>query len=366
LTQTKSASPISLDVIHSPDLSNPRQSNKLWSTLFKKLPPSAGESSLEFSSPIFKDGFLQIPEKVKEEGAKLWEQHVVGFFLDKKLPFNYVKSAVTNRWKTLREFEIALDGDLYYFKFSTPEDREHVLDEGSFHLAGKLFVIRPWTREVESSRGMIKFVPVWVKMSRVPKDLWNPKGFSLLCSAIATIPLSPEVSIDLEYPWQPQICCICQVFCHPTSKRSPPPQPIKDSDWNHVKLKKNSPGILPLQPLLILGDLSSSKQPAVIQTGLPPPSSQTFIPNPSESSTIVVDNVEAISETSEAYSLEDGTLHKITNKNVVESKEQPSFSSSDSLEAQSRKAKKQDLNPGTIPEPHKGKGKGRKKQSKPT
>ncbi|KAF5181439.1 hypothetical protein FRX31_028974, partial [Thalictrum thalictroides] len=185
-----------MDPIHNVgEIQSSGRDNRLWSTLLKTLPPSAGAATLKYSDPIFKDGFLQIPEEVRMEGAKLWENHIVGFFLDKKLPFNYVKSAVTNRWKTLGDFEMALDGDLFYFKFSTSEDREHVLDEGSFHLAGKLFVIRSWTRDVENSRGMIKSVPVWVKMSRVPKDLWNPKGFSFLGSAIGK-PLFMDKTTD--------------------------------------------------------------------------------------------------------------------------------------------------------------------------
>ncbi|KAF5191697.1 zinc ion binding / nucleic acid binding protein [Thalictrum thalictroides] len=148
------------------------------------MPPSAGSTNLEYFEPVYKDGFLQIPEEVREEGARLWEDRVVGFFLDKKLPFNYVKTAVTNKWKTSGEFEMALDSDLFYFKFSNLEDKEKVIEEGSFHLAGKLFIIRPWSREVEESRGMIKSVPVWVKLSQVPKDMWSPKGFSFLASAI--------------------------------------------------------------------------------------------------------------------------------------------------------------------------------------
>ncbi|PIA60807.1 hypothetical protein AQUCO_00300377v1 [Aquilegia coerulea] len=251
-------------------------------TAVQDLPPQDGlavdplvsvneEASIMYSEPIFEEGFLQIPERIREEGAKIWEDRVVGFFIDKKLPFSYVKSALVSKWKTLGAYEMALDGDLYYFKFSAIEDRERVLDEGSLQLAGKLFIIRPWTREVENSRGMIKSVPIWVKMSRVPKDLWNPKGFSFLASTIgkplftdkttengnmlsfarvcieiepkkdlpSTIPLAKDQVIELEYPWKPLICTKCKVFGHPSSKCLPTPPPLLSLQLGKPTLIKN-------------------------------------------------------------------------------------------------------------------------------
>ncbi|KAF5196676.1 hypothetical protein FRX31_013736 [Thalictrum thalictroides] len=408
-----------MDPIHNVgEIQSSGRDNRLWSTLLKTLPPSAGAATLNYSDPIFKDGFLQIPEEVRMEGAKLWENHIVGFFLDKKLPFNYVKSAVTSRWKTLGDFEMALDGDLFYFKFSASEDREHVLDEGSFHLAGKLFVIRSWTRDVENSRGMIKSVPVWVKMSRVPKDLWNPKGFSFLGSAIGkplfmdkttetgtmltyaricvevepkkdlpiSIPLGPDITVDLEFPWKPQICCKCQTFGHSTLKCSPAPQAPNPDGWNQAgkssknptNQQKNLPSSAPpltTQPVSLNphpNNLTKDRQPVTllqnplrhhnaIITPTITPISNSYDPL---STTIVVDNVAAISETSDAYSLEDGTLHLLSKK-AVTSKEQASSSSSDSDDATTKKVKKKGKAVDILPEPPTGgKGKGRQKHSK--
>ncbi|KAF5193208.1 hypothetical protein FRX31_017205 [Thalictrum thalictroides] len=239
-----------------------KTTNHLRNSLLKSLPPSVGSENLEYTNPIFKYGYLQIPKQIREEGAKFWENHIVGFFIVKKLPFNYVKNVVTNKWKTLEKFEMALDGDLFYFKFATLDDREHVLDEGYFYLEGKLFIIRPWTREVELSRGMIKSVHVWVKMSKVPKDLWNPKGFSFLGSAIGkhlfmdkttekssmltyaricvevepmkelpnSIPLGHDQTIKLDYPWKPLLCTTCSVFGHPSSQCTPPPPKLNNNN----------------------------------------------------------------------------------------------------------------------------------------
>ncbi|KAF5189463.1 hypothetical protein FRX31_020950 [Thalictrum thalictroides] len=66
-----------------------------------------------------------------------------------------VKSVVLKRWNLDGEVEIALDGDMFYFTFNNEQDRVNVIDEGSFFIAGKLFVIRTWSLEVEGNKGVI-------------------------------------------------------------------------------------------------------------------------------------------------------------------------------------------------------------------
>ncbi|KAF9626369.1 hypothetical protein IFM89_032785 [Coptis chinensis] len=95
-----------------------------------------------------------------------------------------VKTNVSKRWNLKGDFDLTLDGDIYYFKFYHNEDRESVLHNGSFYIAGKLFVIRPWTMEVEENRGLISRVLVWVKLYNVLKHLWNAKGFSYKTSSL--------------------------------------------------------------------------------------------------------------------------------------------------------------------------------------
>ncbi|KAF5187792.1 hypothetical protein FRX31_022621, partial [Thalictrum thalictroides] len=126
--------------------------------------PRFGKEELSYYEPELQDGKLIIDEELLEEGAKEWEDKVVGFFLDKKLPYTLVKAQIEKKWTLSGHLDMALDGDMFYFTFQNKEDREYVIEEGSFHMLGKLFVIRPWSRQVEEERGSICSVPIWVKM----------------------------------------------------------------------------------------------------------------------------------------------------------------------------------------------------------
>ncbi|KAF9619766.1 hypothetical protein IFM89_009239 [Coptis chinensis] len=74
---------------------------RTWSSLLKTPPSSAGSEELCYIKPTFSDDVLVIEEFILEEGVKEWEDRVVGFFLDKKLPYTLVKENVKKRWKLL-------------------------------------------------------------------------------------------------------------------------------------------------------------------------------------------------------------------------------------------------------------------------
>ncbi|KAF9599390.1 hypothetical protein IFM89_036947 [Coptis chinensis] len=240
---------------------------------------------------IFNDGVLEIEEEILEHGAKEWEDKIVGFFL-----YSIVKTQVEKKWNLKGQLDISLDGDMFYFGFHNLEDRDYVLDEGSFHMMGKLFIIRKWTREIEDSRGSIKNVPLWVKFHKVPKQLWNATGLSKIASTIGKplfmdknteekmmlsfarvcveidatkeLPTTLQIrirsskiaTVEFQYPLKPLICTECKMLGHATTKCKPTSPPLykprvvpraepdtnnvnKPSKWRHVKTiwrKKNS------------------------------------------------------------------------------------------------------------------------------
>ncbi|KAF5192878.1 hypothetical protein FRX31_017536 [Thalictrum thalictroides] len=107
---------------------------------------------------------------------------------------------------------MALDGDLFYFKFATLDDREHVLDERSFYLAGKPLFMDKTTKK----SSILTFARICVEVEPM-KEL--PKS----------IP-GPDQTIELDYPWKPLLCTICSVFCHPSSQCTPPPPKLNNNN----------------------------------------------------------------------------------------------------------------------------------------
>ncbi|KAL5707983.1 hypothetical protein ACHQM5_018827 [Ranunculus cassubicifolius] len=243
---------------------------------------------MSYIPPTFNEDFIIIDKETEDEGVAFLEGAIVGFFLHKKLPQtmveNHVKETwnlcgeveisqngtsylfrfkkeddrarilenhVKETWNLCGEIEILEDGNLFYFRFKNEDDRERILDEGSFLIDGKRFIVRPWTQEIEDSRGVIENIPIWVKLYNVPKHLWSVKGLSMITSffgrplymdrlieerkmsyarvcvdvtAEKELPEAVEIkfssgktaTVPVKFEWEPQICTKCKVFGHTT------------------------------------------------------------------------------------------------------------------------------------------------------
>ncbi|KAF9598617.1 hypothetical protein IFM89_028286 [Coptis chinensis] len=86
--------------------------------------------------PVFLDVIEQeIPRDIIEEGISLWKDHLVGFFVEKRLPF--------------------------------PVGVHSTLDQ-----------------ELETQRKNMSTLPIWVKLWNMPKQMWTKKGISFIASRI--------------------------------------------------------------------------------------------------------------------------------------------------------------------------------------
>ncbi|KAF9606229.1 hypothetical protein IFM89_023812 [Coptis chinensis] len=106
------------------------------------------------------DGIAEIPASILEKGVSMWSDYVVGFFVEKRLPFPLVKAALARLWKIKGSYTISTNRELYYVKFNLDEDRKQVLDADPIFIAGRLFVVHQWTREVKAQKNKITSIPI--------------------------------------------------------------------------------------------------------------------------------------------------------------------------------------------------------------
>ncbi|KAF9619689.1 hypothetical protein IFM89_008366 [Coptis chinensis] len=124
----------------------------------------------------------------------MWSDYVVWFFVEKRLSFPLVKDALAQLWKIKGSYSISTDRELYYFKFNLEEERKQVLDADPVFIAGRLFVVRQWTREVEAQKNKITSLLIWVKLMDLPKELWTDEGLGYIASLIGSIPALTKIT----------------------------------------------------------------------------------------------------------------------------------------------------------------------------
>ncbi|KAF5204973.1 zinc ion binding / nucleic acid binding protein [Thalictrum thalictroides] len=222
-----------------------------WSSLFKSN--SSFDVSLSKCETSLVDGIATVPQEIMEEGSKDWKDFLIGYFIDKKLPFHMVKNALTKTWKLKGSFTMTTDEDVFYFKFNAPEDKRMILEQGPVFIAGRLFVTKQWSEELDINKNKLGTLPIWIKIWNLPKLLWNKKGLSFVASLLGNPLFTDEatckkerlnfakvcveipadfrfakslqlnmggsvVNVNLEYPWKPAICNNCKRFGHKERK----------------------------------------------------------------------------------------------------------------------------------------------------
>ncbi|KAF9604666.1 hypothetical protein IFM89_008997 [Coptis chinensis] len=144
-----------------------------------------------------------------------------GFFVEKRLSYLFVKDAVQKQWKLTGDFTMMADKNLFYFKFVNDEDKQRVIDHEPLFLAGRIFVVRPWTPSIDKYRNGIKALPIWIRVD-LPKHLWTKNVVDIEFKFPSFIPVKigegDIVDIGLDYEWVLDLCTSCKIFGHSDSK----------------------------------------------------------------------------------------------------------------------------------------------------
>lgn len=79
---------------------------------------------------------VHLYSKKFEKVHRKYENMVIGGFVGRRLPFQFVKESIKVVWRLKKVFVMKpYVANIYSFEFSTNEDRASVLDIGCFHIA---------------------------------------------------------------------------------------------------------------------------------------------------------------------------------------------------------------------------------------
>jgi hypothetical protein len=230
----------------------PSQGEQTWSSLFKHKPKNAGKYVPVELFPQYEDNMLVPPKEVLEAGAKIWNDTLVGFFLDKPLSYTAVIQNLKIIWKLKGSVKVKSDGIIFLFNFTCDEDRCKILQSDPVIIKNKMFIIKPYDAAVSNITGSVTAVPVWVHLYNLPLFAWSPLGINWLSSHLGKLLCMDEMTekqnrlsyakclievkpnkelpdeflvklveggfqkIYVQYQWRPDVCVLCKMFGHAT------------------------------------------------------------------------------------------------------------------------------------------------------
>lgn len=154
-----------------------------------------------------KDGIgnVKVPEEITKGVVPLWDDFLIGKFLDNAPHIAKVHAIVNKIWtlndkaQKIEVFEV--NSTTMKFRILNQADKSRILRRGMWNLAGVPVVMTKWSPVVEKEKPPTQSIPMWVHVNRVPLKMFSWPGLSFVTSPLG-VPerLHPETAqcLNLE------------------------------------------------------------------------------------------------------------------------------------------------------------------------
>lgn len=131
---------------------------------------------------------MEIPDDVLTTSTPLWEDFVMGKFLDITPHVAKVHMVLNKIWKygdsSAKVDVYEVNATTMRFRVSNPKAREKILKRGMWNIAGVPMIVTKWTPRSEEEKQEEEAVPMWVHLRGVPLHMFSWEGLSFVTSAV--------------------------------------------------------------------------------------------------------------------------------------------------------------------------------------
>ncbi|KAF5205315.1 hypothetical protein FRX31_005098 [Thalictrum thalictroides] len=141
---------------------------------FNKLP----HLNLSFFSPKIVDGVAIAPLEVLEDGKQEWQEYLIGYFLDRKLPFSLIRDSLEKQWILKGSFDMVADKDHFFSSSLVRMTRNRFLKLVLLSLHAEFLLFNNLNKK------KVQTIPIWINVYKVPKIFWSKQGLSFIASLV--------------------------------------------------------------------------------------------------------------------------------------------------------------------------------------
>lgn len=111
---------------------------------------------------------------------------VLGF----SYPISVIRRFVADQWREFTPVKLfSDDSDLILFKFESEASCQAALKQYWFINNSRPLILRPWEPGMKIENFKLDTVPIWMRLSNIPFDLWTDDGTSSIGSYFLWTPL---------------------------------------------------------------------------------------------------------------------------------------------------------------------------------
>lgn len=224
--------------------------------------PSRG-LEIPYTPPLVIDGefVVEIEDTDIVSELEFWANSLIMYVASEELSMNAVKNFMQKVWNFISLPELYYHDEGYFIiRFQTGKDLHDVMKQGPYTIYGMPMFLKPWTKDFVLKDDLMRVMPIWVQLPRLPLFLWGEKSLGKIASALGkpmvtdectakklrvsyarimvevdiTKPLKEVVVIKdkqgnridqpVKYEWRPPFCQKCQRVGHICEKKGNAPQ----------------------------------------------------------------------------------------------------------------------------------------------
>lgn len=125
-------------------------------------------------------GSINVPEEVIKEASPLWEDFIMGKFLDKAPHIAKVHAIVNKIWSMGDKSQMidvfVINSNRMKFRVANMDARARILRRCMWNLAGIPVVMSKWTPFIEEDQPEEKSIPLWVHLKKFQPVWYLGKG----------------------------------------------------------------------------------------------------------------------------------------------------------------------------------------------
>lgn len=139
-----------------------------------------------------------IPMASVQQISERFVNTLYGYFLGKRLAYPIVENYVKTNWEKYGLMKVMMNAKgFFFFKFSTTNGMEQLMEEGPWMIRSVPLVLNIWTPSANLKKEDITSVPVWVKMQDVPIAAFSKDGLSMLATKIGRPKMVDTYTADM-------------------------------------------------------------------------------------------------------------------------------------------------------------------------
>lgn len=142
---------------------------------------------------------VEIPDDVVVNANSLWEDFLIGKFLDTAPHIARIHAVVNKMWrdggkgKLVEVYEV--DSTTMKFRVEDPAMRARILKRGMWNISNIPLVVTKWTPDELKEKPEVTSIPLWVHLKNVPMNMFSWQGLSFITSAVGhPVKLHPETA----------------------------------------------------------------------------------------------------------------------------------------------------------------------------